>query len=141
MARRRRGSHGEAYFHVINRSIRKGPLFRRPNDYRAFLEVLRQGLERHPARLISYCVMSNHWHLVMGPVDPSRLSKLMHWVTVHDYLLDTGSPYAYTGSCGYEVLVFRARFFGFDAIKACSFRYLRTSAGNSRFATPAVVNL
>lgn len=82
MARRRRGSHGEAYFHVINRSVRKAPLFRRPNDYRAFLEVLRQGLERHPARLISYCVMANHWHLVMGPVDPSRVSKLMHWVTV-----------------------------------------------------------
>jgi putative transposase len=40
------------------------------------------GLERYPTRLISYCLMPNHWHLVMGPLDPDRLSTLLHWVTV-----------------------------------------------------------
>jgi len=81
MARRPRRSSGQAYFHVVNRSIRREPLFLKPNDYRAFLKVLNEGLAKHPVRLLSYCVLFNHWHLVVGPVDPPSLSRLMHWVT------------------------------------------------------------
>ena len=36
------------FFHVINRSVRKTPLFPRPQDYREFLDLLREGLKRHP---------------------------------------------------------------------------------------------
>lgn len=82
MARRPRSSCSAHYFHVVNHSVRKATLFQRPRDYRAFLQTLREGLEHHPARLLAYCAMPNHWHLVMGPIDPKPLSKLMHWVTV-----------------------------------------------------------
>jgi putative transposase len=82
MARRPRSALAASYFHVINRSVRKVPIFTRPSDYRAFLTVLRQGLIRHPARLVSYCILSNHWHLVVGPNSIKDLSRLMHWVTV-----------------------------------------------------------
>ncbi len=82
MARRRRTSLGVGFFHVLNRSARRRVLFQRPRDYRAFLAILAEGLDRHPARLLSYCVLANHWHLVLGPVDPRTLSKLLHWVTV-----------------------------------------------------------
>ena len=81
MPRRPRRSLSTMYVHVTNRSVRKAPVFLRPSDYRAFLTVLKDGLERHPLRLLSYCLMPNHWHLVMGPVDPSTLTRLMHWVT------------------------------------------------------------
>jgi putative transposase len=60
------------------------PLFQRPADYRAFLAALDEGLRRHPVRLVAYCVLANHFHLVVGPTDPGRLSQLMHWVcTTH----------------------------------------------------------
>jgi putative transposase len=81
MPRRARTLQSESYFHVINRSVRKAPLFERSKDYRDFLRILREGLERHPAPLIAYCVMSNHWHLVIGPVGTGVLSRLLHWVT------------------------------------------------------------
>ena len=81
MPRRARTLDSEYYFHVINRSARKTPLFERSKDYRGFLRILREGLERHPVPLIAYCVMSNHWHLVVGPVGTEVLSRLMHWVT------------------------------------------------------------
>lgn len=81
MPRRARTLDSEYYFHVINRSARKAPLFERSKDYRGFLRILREGLERHPVPLIAYCVMSNHWHLVVGPVGTEVLSRLMHWVT------------------------------------------------------------
>jgi REP-associated tyrosine transposase len=81
MPRRPRSAAPVTFFHVINRSARKVPLFARVHEYREFLAVLKEGLKRHPVRLLSYCVMSNHWHLVVGPAHPSQLSKLLHWVT------------------------------------------------------------
>jgi REP element-mobilizing transposase RayT len=43
--------------------------------------ILSDGLERHPVRLLAYCLMSNHWHLVVGPVGTRQLARLLHWVT------------------------------------------------------------
>lgn len=81
MPRRLRHASAPGYFHVLNRSVRKTTLFQRPADYRAFLQVLREGLERHPVRLVAYSVMPNHFHLVLGPTDPQPLSRLLHWVS------------------------------------------------------------
>lgn len=81
MARRPRSTSGPGYFHVINRTVGKVPIFERSADYRAFLGVLAEGLKGNPVPLLSYCVMSNHFHLVTGPTDPATLSRLMHWVT------------------------------------------------------------
>ena len=81
MPRRARSTQHGSYFHVINRSVRKLVLFTQPADYRAFLSILSQGLEQHPARLIAYSVMPNHWHLVMGHTDTATLSRCLHWVT------------------------------------------------------------
>jgi len=84
MPRRPRYTSAPGFFHVINRSVRQTPLFHRPSDYRAFLAVLNEGLRRHPVRLVAYCVLPNHFHLIAGPTDPARLSQLMHWVcTTH----------------------------------------------------------
>lgn len=82
MPRRARSTQRATYFHVINRSARRLVLFEQPADYRSFLTILSQGLAQHPVRLIAYCLMPNHWHLVMGPTDTSSLSRCLHWVTV-----------------------------------------------------------
>lgn len=81
MPRRSRKSMPASFFHVINRTARRVPIFTRSNEYRAFLEVLDDGLERYPVKLLAYCVMSNHWHLVVGPEGTEALSRFMRWVT------------------------------------------------------------
>ena len=81
MPRRARSSQRASYFHVINRSARKLVLFAQPADYRAFLTILSEALERHPVRLVAYTLMPNHWHLVVGPTDTTALSRCLHWVT------------------------------------------------------------
>jgi putative transposase len=81
MPRRPRSAHTSAYFHVINRSVRKATLFQTSRDYRAFLLVLNEGLQRYPLPVLAYCVLANHWHLVVGPVGTDRLSRLMQWVS------------------------------------------------------------
>lgn len=82
MPRRPRQLCEPACFHVTNRSARRTALFQKARDYRAFLLTLREGLQRHPIRLIAYCLMPNHWHLVVGPVCSDELSSFMHWVTL-----------------------------------------------------------
>ena len=81
MPRRARALENEYYFHVINRSVRRAPIFLRPKDYREFLEILREGLARHQVPLVAYCILPNHWHLVLGRTGTTQLSRLMHWVT------------------------------------------------------------
>ena len=84
MPRRPRTSAIPTYFHVINRAAAKAPLFVKPRDYREFLQILREGLTLHPVPVIAYCLLGNHWHLVIGPTGTERLSTLMHWVaTTH----------------------------------------------------------
>jgi len=81
MPRRPRCTLPVSFFHVINRGVRKFPIFTRPPDYTAFLGVLADGLDRYPVRLVSYCVLSNHWHLVLHPETIATLSNFMRWVT------------------------------------------------------------
>ena len=81
MPRRARGETDPMFFHVLNRAVRKQPLFTRARDYSAFLAILHDGLQRHPVRLISYCLMSNHWHLVMIGHRPDAISAALQWLT------------------------------------------------------------
>jgi len=81
MARRPRPNVSDAFFHVTNRSQRRATIFARPTDYRAFLTVLGEGMDYCPVRLLSYCILANHWHLVLGPTDSGSLSRLLQWVS------------------------------------------------------------
>lgn len=81
MARRPRKATAAAFFHVINRAAKKQKIFLRSQDYRGFIDILSEGLKRHPVRLIAFCIMANHWHLVVGPTETKTLSSLLHWVT------------------------------------------------------------
>ena len=81
MPRTRRLSLAAPYFHVAQPQRGRTALFLKPLDYRAFLNVLREGLERYPVQLLAYCVLPNHWHLVLEPAGTRVLSHFMQWVT------------------------------------------------------------
>jgi putative transposase len=42
-------------------------LFEQDADYEAFERVLAEAMQKFPTRLLSYCLMPNHWHMVIGP--------------------------------------------------------------------------
>jgi putative transposase len=69
------------YFHVINRAVRRATIFETTADYRSFLDILEEGLSRQPVGLQAYCLMPNHFHLVVGPVEMRVLSRFMGWST------------------------------------------------------------
>jgi putative transposase len=56
-------------------------LFDKPADYAAFEEVLEETLVKQPMRICSYCVMPNHWHLLLWPEFDGDLAPFMHRLT------------------------------------------------------------
>jgi len=68
-------------FHVLNRACRRATLFATADDYGAFERILSEALARIPTRLLCYCIMPNHWHLVVWPRGDTELSRFMHWIT------------------------------------------------------------
>lgn len=82
MPRRPRIGTAGQIFHVINRGVRKSPLFDTDAQYRAFEELLCEARERTPVKLHTFCLMSNHFHLVATPQKDGQLSEFMRWLTV-----------------------------------------------------------
>ena len=81
MARRLRIDRGGIAYHVLNRRVGRLPLFEKDEDYAAFEKVLDQAHVRSPMRVITYCLMPNHWHLVLWPAHDGQLSTYMQWLT------------------------------------------------------------
>ena len=81
MPRRQRVVHGGVVYHVLNRGNDRKQLFFKPSDYCAFLRILVEGLKHAQVELLAYCLMPNHWHLVLLPSGDEELSKYLSWVT------------------------------------------------------------
>ena len=103
MPRRRRNAMGGYVYHVLNRSVRRATLFRTEYDYQAFLQVMEEARQAVPIRLLSYCLMPNHWHLVLWPREDDELSRYMQWLTLthtkrwHKFHATTGTGPIYQG--------------------------------------------
>ena len=82
MSRPLRQCPGGIVYHVLNRAVAKIDLFRSAKDHEAFQKTLREANARIPMEVFSYCVMSNHWHLVVRPAKDGDLSAFMQWLTL-----------------------------------------------------------
>src|SRR5579862_3752482 len=81
MPRTARLAPGGIIYHVLNRGVGQTKLFRSRKDYLAFQVCLTQALERTPLRLLGYCVMPTHWHLLLWPSEDGELARFMMWLT------------------------------------------------------------
>ena len=71
-------------YHVLNRGAKKERLFETASDYVAFEEILVEATQRVPMRILAYCLMPNHWHLLLWPVRDGDLSRFVKWLaTTH----------------------------------------------------------
>lgn len=69
-------------YHVLNRRVARLPLFDTDGDYAAFERILEEAIRRTGIRLSAYCVMPNHWHLLLWPRGDDELSETPRWLTV-----------------------------------------------------------
>lgn len=82
MPRRPRLAAGELSYHVLNRRVGRLPLFEKSADYAAFESILAEAHAGMRLRITAYCLMPNHWHLLVWPRRDGELSEALRWITV-----------------------------------------------------------
>lgn len=82
MPRSARQCPGGIVYHVLNRSVARIDLFKSQRDHEVFQKTLREAQARFSVELFAYCVMINHWHLVVRPHKNGELSAFMQWLTL-----------------------------------------------------------
>ncbi len=107
MGRSLRTSLGGYVYHALNRGNGRETVFFKDADYDAFLRLLswsRAFREHVPEmRLLAYCLMPNHWHLVLWPRNGGELSDYLHWLTLthtqrwHAHYQNAGVGHLYQG--------------------------------------------
>jgi len=65
MARRPRLQFPGAIYHVMSRGNRKSPIFEDDHDRRVFVDTVNDAVERYAIRCYAFCLMNNHYHLVI----------------------------------------------------------------------------
>ena len=84
MPRATRFTKANYVYHVLNRGAKKGVLFGDAADYSTFERLLRDARTRVPMRVLAYCLMPNHWHLLLWPWHDGDLSRFVKWLaTTH----------------------------------------------------------
>ena len=81
MARPLRVEYAGAFYHVIARGNNRENLFKNEQDRLKFIEYLEKAVERFSIIIHTYCLMRNHYHLLVETPD-ANLSKAMQWVNV-----------------------------------------------------------
>lgn len=72
---------GEVY-HVINRANARMQIFFKEEDYQLFEQILLDGVEKYNMPILAYCIMPNHFHLVLHPKKDGDLQRFMQWITL-----------------------------------------------------------
>ena len=81
MARPLRVDYPGAFYHVINRGNNQENIFKNKRDKEKFLEYLEKAHQRFSIIIHTYCLMSNHYHLLVQTPEPN-LSVAMQWINV-----------------------------------------------------------
>lgn len=79
MARPLRIEYPGAYYHVTSRGNEQKDIFRSKRDREKFLEYLASAAERYGAVVHVYCLMSNHYHLLLE-TPGGNLSQIMRHI-------------------------------------------------------------
>ena len=70
------------YYHVYNRGVNRGSIFLRQENWLFFLKRLRDYFYPDMADIIAYCLMPNHYHMLVCPKSDDFGPKVMQPFTV-----------------------------------------------------------
>ena len=79
MSRPLRIEYPGAWYHVMNRGRRREKIFLSRNDYETFIKVLQETSDGWNLKISAYCLMSNHYHLLVHTPD-GNISRCMRHI-------------------------------------------------------------
>ena len=103
MGRALRAVAGGFAYHVLNRANARMRIFEKAKDYEAFEEILGEAVQRVKMRLLAYCILPTHWHLVLWPRQDGDLLTFVGWLGLthtqrwHAHRHSAGSGHVYQG--------------------------------------------
>lgn len=104
MPRTARVAPGGVIFHVLNRANARVRIFEDDRDYQTLEQVIAETVQRVPVRLLAYCIMPNHWHMLVWPRPDGELGAFMQRLTTmhvrrwHLHRQSVGSGHLYQGT-------------------------------------------
>jgi len=69
-----------ATYHVTARVNRKELLLNTAESKELFLSILKRAKRRYAFRIENFCIMGNHFHLLITPALGENLSSIMQWI-------------------------------------------------------------
>jgi putative transposase len=78
MARPLRIVYPDAWYHIMNRGRRGEPIFIGKKDYQVFIELLKESSETWNIRMAAYCLMPNHYHLLVQTPEGNVSRAMRH---------------------------------------------------------------
>lgn len=103
MPRIKRVDVADLTYHVINRANARMQIFDNGEDYQLFENTLEEAKEKFDMRILAYCIMPNHWHLVLHTKKDGDLQKFIGWLSMthtqrwHSHHKTIGSGHLYQG--------------------------------------------
>lgn len=79
MPRPTRIQYENAFYHVMNRGRGRQAIFRGDEHYQAFLQTLEEAHDRFDAQIHAYCLMGNHYHLLVE-TPRANLDRIMRHI-------------------------------------------------------------
>lgn len=71
-------------YHLINRGNGGQQIFHKDGDFSAFIDLLLQERAKYAVKVLAWCLMPNHFHLLVQPQEAAQLHKWMQWLmTTH----------------------------------------------------------
>jgi putative transposase len=66
------------YYHVYNRGAGRGLIFFNPDNYEHCLRLVKRYYDRYSVTVVAYCLMPNHYHLLLRQETDQPLSKFIN---------------------------------------------------------------
>ena len=79
MSRPLRIEFANACYHIMNRGRRGEAVFEDGDDYQSFVQLIKESVEMWNVRIAAYCLMPNHYHLLIQTPD-ANLSRCMRHI-------------------------------------------------------------
>ena len=102
MSRALRIQYPDAWYHVMNRGRRGEKVFGIKEDYWLFVDLLKELDDIFHVRVVAYCMMTNHYHLLVQTPDANLSRSMRHLNGVYTQ--------RYNRKYGYDGQLFRGRY-------------------------------